>query len=536
MVGPFSSDHVRCRARIRRVRADDTLRDRGFGHFAAEDRWIPSCNFIRPGPRMRASLIRAALLGTAALVNVARAQPAQPAQPPDEEVAIERPRPVGEATVTVERQWTATTVDGAPAPGQESGRLDDVEGHDSGRRLLARGLLFVPRALFEIGFAPVRAGVYAVDRYKLPERFRRWFYTEGEEFGLMPWARYDSDEGLLAGARVLWMPKDVTASAFAGVGLQYQRVTASLRTRQLAERVELGVDGEFRHRPRAAFYGIGNADETEVTSPGAPLVDPLVDDTAIETRFKKRILRASTYADVRLFGDAYARGVASFSDIGVSPGPSDELSPEEVYEPASLNGVEDYRYAYGELELRWDTRRKSSIWEPIGLSSRGFLLSAFAGGVSIVDGEAFWRYGGDLQQFVRVGRGPQVLAARLHGEAVTAALDEIPFPELPRLGGSALLRGYPLDRFRDRVALVGTLEYQWQHVYASLFADVGRVYRELSDISLEDLRCGYGLALEAHSRQSFQARVSVASSIDGGLFFYLHLEPVFITPRREERR
>src|SRR5690606_33128770 len=107
----------------------------------------------------------------------------------------------------------------------------------------------------------------------------------------------------------------------------------------------------------------------------------------------------------------------------------------------------------------------------------------------------------DLQHFVRVGRGPQVLAFRLYGEAVSAGREDIPFTELPMLGGANLLRGYAYERFRDRVAIQGSFEYQWdlsRHVFASLFTDVGRVYPALDDISLDDLRWGYGLALEAH--------------------------------------
>ena len=109
-------------------------------------------------------------------------------------------------------------------------------------------------------------------------------------------------------------------------------------------------------------------------------------------------------------------------------------------------------------------------------------------------------------------------------------LAEVPFNELPRLGGAQRLRGYPLDRFRDRIAVVGSAEYQWdlsRALSASLFADAGRVYRAASELSLDHLRVGYGVAIEAHSDERFVARLSLASSIDGGVFVDVSLDPVF---------
>src|SRR5262249_47332439 len=126
-----------------------------------------------------------------------------------------------------------------------------------------------------------------------------------------------------------------------------------------------------------------------------------------------------------------------------------------------------------------------------------------------------------------------------HGEGVTGSRDEVPFTELPRLGGSTYLRGYPLDRFRDRVAAFGSAEYSWdlsQWFSANLFVDVGRVYSSLDELSLDHLRMGYGIALEAHSVQSFLLEGSIASSTDGGIFLNLSFNPVYDIDERVRRR
>jgi hypothetical protein len=128
---------------------------------------------------------------------------------------------------------------------------------------------------------------------------------------------------------------------------------------------------------------------------------------------------------------------------------------------------------------------------------------------------------------------------RLHGEAVSGRRDEVPFVELPALGGSEVLRGYSTERFRDRAAAFGSLEYEWDlaHTFfASVFVDAGRVFPSLTDLSLDGLRCGYGISLEVHDTNDFFLRGSVASSIDGGVFVNVSFDPVFDVERRTVRR
>jgi hypothetical protein len=101
-----------------------------------------------------------------------------------------------------------------------------------------------------------------------------------------------------------------------------------------------------------------------------------------------------------------------------------------------------------------------------------------------------------------------------------------------------LLRGYDRDRFRDRARAMGSAEYLfdvgagWS---AYVFSDAGRVYPRLEDARLEDIRVGYGGGLQYNSEKSYVGRFNVASSIDGGIFFNLSLDPVYDPTARVER-
>jgi len=102
-----------------------------------------------------------------------------------------------------------------------------------------------------------------------------------------------------------------------------------------------------------------------------------------------------------------------------------------------------------------------------------------------------------------------------------------------------VLRGYASDRFRDRIAMVGSVDYSWDlapTISASLFVDAGRVQRSLEDLETSDLRVGYGMQVDLHTSRSFLARAQIASSVDGGVFFNFGLDPVFELDGRVERR
>jgi outer membrane protein assembly factor BamA len=113
---------------------------------------------------------------------------------------------------------------------------------------------------------------------------------------------------------------------------------------------------------------------------------------------------------------------------------------------------------------------------------------------------------------------------------VTGTLDEVPFTELPRLGGPVLLRGYRQDRFRDRVRGLMTAEYQWDlsnMIAGFVYTDVGQVFRSYESFEFDETRIAFGTGIQLHTASSYIGRFLVGSSTDGSLLVNLSFDPAF---------
>ncbi|NVB77963.1 MAG: hypothetical protein HOV81_06165 [Kofleriaceae bacterium] len=431
---------------------------------------------------------------------------------------------------------------GQPFPGQESGRTDPPEG-DSGARKFARGVLFLPRILISTLLAPVRLGVAASTKYEIGPRLHRWFYNDANTFGVYPSIAFESGFGFRLGAQGIYRPTAVDrVHAFAGLNVTGDRSRFALAYEALDRgdgRIDLGLGAEYDDRPDDKFYGYGNTNAIDAV-PAMPVFLG-VSPQAFNSEYASRLARATGVADTLLVSHLHTRVTAAIADRDRRDAKGDNDPPiQTIYAPASLVGFRSYRYGYAEGEVYWDDRARKAPWDHPSVTSTGSFASVWGGRMVMGDNlEDFWRYGVELQHFLRLGEGPRVLSARFHGEAITAELTEVPFTEVPALGGPFYLRGYPIDRFRDRIAAVGTLEYQWDlsyELYASLFVDCGRVYSSYDDLSLRDLRTGFGIAFEAHTKGYTGVRASIATSEDGDVFVNLYFEPIFTVKPRVERR
>jgi hypothetical protein len=442
----------------------------------------------------------------------------------------------------------AVSVVGAPTPDQARG-VERAEPDGAGNRLriFPRIVLFPARVVLWVFDAPLRGSFWLYEKYQLRNRFKAIFFNDTGTVGLYPVAFFETGFGLNAGLRFIHrdLYKKASFNARASFGGPYRQIySAKLGSGDvLGERVELELEAEYEFRPKDRFFGIGNGDAVdEVPMP----IDPYEDPTAVDSRFRETISRVSLGGDVHIAGPLSARLSSALMWRTFAQSDEADLKTatplDEAYDPAALPGFEDgVAYSYNELELRIDTRDAANRYEMVTMPSTGWLLSGFGGVARDFDRVPvdFVRYGVDLQRYIRIAQNPRLIAVRAYLEGVAGDEDEIPFVDLPRLGGPLFLRGYLRDRFRDRVAGLTSIEYQFDvgHMFAGyLFADAGRVYPRLRDIELKDIRVGYGGGIQMQTPGSFLGRVGIASSIDGGIIFNFSLDPVYDPKARVERK
>jgi outer membrane protein assembly factor BamA len=138
---------------------------------------------------------------------------------------------------------------------------------------------------------------------------------------------------------------------------------------------------------------------------------------------------------------------------------------------------------------------------------------------------AYWQYGSEIIGFFNLFNQTRMLVVRAAFEGVYSPGRELPFTELPRLGGPVRLRGYRLDTFRDNLALLATIEYRYpihHNVAGNLFMDVGRVardYRDLVSPRMDAWHAGFGGGFRFSIRDRLVFRVDIAYGDDVVFFF-----------------
>lgn len=127
---------------------------------------------------------------------------------------------------------------------------------------------------------------------------------------------------------------------------------------------------------------------------------------------------------------------------------------------------------------------------------RGGLLQV---GSEVAWGEAgthFWRLEAEAQRFFTLFWRERVLALRARLDRVLAlGSGEIPYADLPALGGSQRLRGYHRGSLRGQGALLLSAEYRypiWDTWNAFLFWDEGQVFDKYGQVEPGRFHSAYG--------------------------------------------
>jgi hypothetical protein len=403
--------------------------------------------------------------------------------------------------------------------------------------ILPRLALTFPRYAVKLLFYPVEKTIELADRHAavaravgaigdaLPVRRESDPLATGEEdspAGVSPQVELDSFSGLSVGLKAFdedLAGHDEYGSAEARIGGPYH-VAAQLAFRASrfgGSRLWLESLARYESEPALLFQGIGRAGSPTSGVGLAPRGGSVATRYAQERSLN--VLRAGYTSGER--GRLLQVGATALYSIR-SVRPSEHpQSIETVYDTRELPG-------FGARVGTWETDLNLifNTLEPPLLASSGVYIDAFMGRVPELTGFGYWHEGVDATLYVNLYRGDRVLVLRALVEGVEGGADEIPFADLPSIGGPHRLRGYARDRFRDTKAALGSVDYHYpihQYVAGALFFEVGRVERELADFFDRHWSSSFGAGFFIRSRekQLFSFHVAYGDNLQ----FYLTTDP-----------
>jgi hypothetical protein len=488
--------------------------------------------------RLIGSAALAALLAGAGVSSAQVARPAEPQQDKDGSAAppaaqggttVHAPGATDQPEIARPAELTASDVADAPRPDAARNLVHDDR---SGARHLLwvpRAILFVPKWGLWLAAAPVRGGLYSFEAYGLSERVRRLFSGDGP-VTIYPSVAREAGHGLTYGVGA-GVSHYVRANFLFG-GEVREVYELQLKThRLLGSEWELETAGQIHLLDDSYFFGIGNGDleDAKVNT----VIDARRNSTAVTTRFDQRIFRAELAAIWRPLRTLTLRPTSAlifkdFSPINGTGGGRVDVGM--VYNTASLVGYDEgVSYSYNELRAIYDDRRSTNPFVSLAQPSRGWKVEGFAGYAHGFDQDPsrYVRYGLDIQRYFDLYLGDRILLLRAYLEGVTADIGEVPFTELPRLGGSRLARGYLRNRFRDREVTELTAEYKYpisRTLAAFVFVDEGAAWRKLTDFDPTELHPSYGGGIQIHTASLFLTRFLVGVG-DDGFTFHLSFSP-----------
>ena len=401
----------------------------------------------------------------------------------------------------------------------------------------ARALLLVPRMAVATVAIPVRGGLRFYEQHNVRERVVDFFFDDSRTFGVYPRLTLETRTTVGVGVRVVHrnlFDSGVRFRGAADAGGEYQqRLDAGLSSPALfGAPAWLHLRGGWQRQSRAPFYGIGDPPDNQAVASA--------DTRAHAIPFRQTVTRAQLSLETNPAGPLFTNLDVSLVRRRFGQDPHTLATDAEgAGQLVTLPGwSEGTHVMYVEGQLGLDTTAVASPYLPASAPSTGWRALAFGGPAWGVDGDRtnYLRYGLDVRRYLDLHAGDRVLLLRAFAEGVTAVGPGgyVPFTDLPRLGGPHQLRGHARDRFRDRLAVLGAVEYRypiWDQLAGYLFVDAGRVLAGADRLgslarSPGRLRAGGGGGLELHQGNRFRMRGQIAGSSEGA-FFQLSLEPAY---------
>jgi hypothetical protein len=401
-----------------------------------------------------------------------------------------------------------------PPVSAENAATASADGRPPAPPTAREGLAWIPRIVLMPAHLtteyvlrrPIVAFVRWGDEHFLWKRIYDTFTWNGGRAGIYPIGNIDLGLNETLGAAFFWhgfgvADNTVNASASGGSDV----ILASARDRFKLFRDRSGVlivHGEYTQRPDGLFYGLGPDTRTED-----------------ETGFSYAVTGAGAGIDGSLGGFSHAlvevdyrRARFDGSHTSVPAPQTDERfgGPGQLPLPPGFAG---YQIVEPVVLLVLDSRNPRPEWG----SGTGVRFEG-RGAYGIDPGDTGTRFalaGGRAAAFYDFTGAHHVLALDVAANlAQKLGPNEIPFWELPTLGGNDWMRGFLNGRLRGPSTVTAALEYRypcWTFLDAELFTEVGNAFAGHFDgFAPERLFLSYGFALRSNIAPQTPVGITVA--------------------------
>jgi hypothetical protein len=333
----------------------------------------------------------------------------------------------------------------------------------------------------------VREKIYDFQRKLAANGFRPLFGGLGEGSGIGVGTIYD-------------LPHRVE-NAFHAMGrfaflTGYQEFSANYDFEPLAG-MSFNLVGDYQWRPDEPYYGEGQDSPSSDASSFALRQSSL--SVHWDQRVHGRIHFGSIYNVVWLDALDSSGGARPSATVvfGELPGLGESTRLQSIGAYLGLDGFQgEYRLGgRGMFGASW----QESFSEPSVRYAK--LEGLMEGRLPVVEGRS-----------VLIGQAGTDMVREASGTS------PLPFYLYPRLGGSATLRGYPLDRFYGRNAIFTTLAYRWllhPRIEAEIFLDSGQIFEHTDDLSLLDWHRNYGFGIRFRNETGTQFRLEMGYGAEG---------------------
>jgi hypothetical protein len=293
----------------------------------------------------------------------------------------------------------------------------------------------------------------------------------------------------------------------------YNMVRGDFSLPRLARgKLEVGVEGIYRHQPQDDYFGPGpdSLNENRVAY--------LYKDTEFNGR---AIVTLRPWFNVGTRIGRLAPEVGSGTDSAIP-------SIEVLFDDAAAPGLnEQPAFFYGEGFAEVDYRD-----EPGHTRAGGhYVVTLRKYADRDLDQYGFRSVDVMLRQFVPIFDKKRVFAFQLAVSGADAdSGSRVPFYYQPTLGGGQSLRSVRDYRFRDTHMLLMNAEYRWEAFSAldmALFTDWGKVAPKFSDLDFSNLERAYGIGFRVIAAQNVIFRFDIATGGDDGIRYMFEYSKVF---------